>query len=239
MSRLCKRQTVGGPRAVCANHPGQGGLTKTNRARWRECKASRKLVANAAVLLPGSIKLKKPRGVGSPRGNLTTPYCVGVVARIIAFFMRDVNATPVRKLCAMKSNFEPLYPVCQRRCFRCGQRINGWGFITLYGYITQDGTRRHACGEPLHHNCRSAAARREIIYESDMAGESDYARHVRNVSVGIDYNARTGRYAARADKKRLGTYETPEQAEHARQEYFAAATPHRHYRKKGAKKHEK
>lgn len=115
-----------------------------------------------------------------------------------------------------------------RRCFRCHQKILGYGFFTLYGYIEETNARgetirRYASGEPVHHRCPPCgAAMREVAHDPALFGESAYALTTLFISEGITRNLKNGRYAARVDKKRLGTYPTIEQAEHARQEYIRA-----------------
>ena len=137
----------------------------------------------------------------------------------------------------MPSSLEPvtLYPIFTRVCLRCQRPVNGYGYYTLYGSIiitnNESSKKVHGCGDPVHYRCPESSAPRTVFHDGAMEGISEYTRHTRNVEQGIDYNARTGRYAARVGKKRLGTHATPELAEQARQEYLAAATPHRHYRK--------
>lgn len=126
--------------------------------------------------------------------------------------------------------FTPLYPVPTRVCLRCRRPINGWGFYTLYGYILvarapNPPEKIHGCGEAVHYHCPAEPAAREIFRDDAM---SDYGRHMRNITRGIDYNNRTGRYNARCDKKRLGSHSTIELAQAAIDTYLANthATPH-------------
>lgn len=139
-----------------------------------------------------------------------------------------------------------LYPIYTRVCLRCQRAINGYGFFTLYGYIVvgENGAQKkiHGCGDAVHHRCPSADATARVApHDSGEIGVSEYARHMRNVAPGIDYNSRTGRYAARVGKKRLGTHATQELAEQAIKEYLDSthATPHRRFRNKRARKKEK
>lgn len=127
----------------------------------------------------------------------------------------------------------PPYPIFTRICLRCGRQIRGHGFYTLYGYIVvaENGHTKkiHGSGEPVHHFCPTDNAERVTPHDCDADGISEYARHMRNVAPGIDYNSRTQRYAARVGKKRLGTHATQELAEQAIKEYLDSthATPHR------------
>lgn len=120
----------------------------------------------------------------------------------------------------MSSETEPtLYPIFTRICLRCKRPVNGYGFYTLYGYIVvgENGSVKkiHGSGDPVHHRCPNGETARVVPHDNGEVGLSEYARHMRNVAPGIDYNARTGRYAARVDKKRLGTHLTQELAEQA------------------------
>lgn len=135
-----------------------------------------------------------------------------------------------------------LYPIFTRVCLRCKRPINGYGFYTLYGYILveHNGSAKkvHGCGEPVHHHCPDDDTQRVVPHDGGEIGLSEYARHMRNVAPGIDYNSRTERYAARVGKKRLGTHPTQERAEQARQEYLneTHATPHRRWRNRREKR---
>lgn len=122
-------------------------------------------------------------------------------------------------ICSMSDESVSLYPIFTRVCLRCQRAINGYGFYTLYGYIVvgENGAQKkiHGCGDAVHHRCPSDATTRVVPHDSGIEGISEYTRHMRNVAPGVDYNARTGRYAARVDKKRLGTHLTQELAEQA------------------------
>jgi len=142
-----------------------------------------------------------------------------------------------------------LYPVFTRVCLRCQRPINGYGFYTLYGYIvvgengsakSETSFRIHGSGDAVHHRCPDDDAPRAVPHDRGEIGLSEYARHMRNVAAGVDYNARTGRYAARVGKKRLGTHATQELAEQARKDYLDSthATPHRRFRNKRERRKE-
>lgn len=119
--------------------------------------------------------------------------------------------------------------------------MNGYGFFTLYGYIVVNGKKFHGSGDAVHHHCPTDDTARAVPHDGGQVGLSEYARHMRNVAPGIDYNARTGRYAARVGKKRLGTHATQELAEQARKEYLDSThtTPHRRFRNKRERRKEK
>lgn len=120
---------------------------------------------------------------------------------------------------------EPLYPIFRRICLVCHQPMDGHSFYSLYGslVVIENGVPRtiHGCGDPVHFRCPvPGAPRRVSFHDTGYFGLSSAVRGVRNVAPGIDYNSRTGRYAARVDKKRLGTHATPDLAEAARQNYL-------------------
>lgn len=138
-----------------------------------------------------------------------------------------------------------LYPIFTRVCLRCKRPVNGYGFYTLYGYIVvrENGSVKkiHGNGDAVHYRCPDNETRRPVPHDSEIEGVSEYARHMRNVAQGIDYNARTGRYVARVGKKRLGSHATQELAEQARNDYLNSthATTHRRFHNKRERRKEK
>ena len=103
-----------------------------------------------------------------------------------------------------------LYP---RICLRCGCKIGGHAFRTVYGYITRDdGSRVHSCGEPVHDRCY--ATPRETFLYFDF--EDAPGRHHRAVEQGIRFNPATQKYYARCGKKSLGTFDSLQEAREAR-----------------------
>ena len=105
-----------------------------------------------------------------------------------------------------------LYP---RICLRCGRHIGGHAFRTVYGYITRDdGTKIHSCGEPVHDRCTGAQTPRETYLYFDF--EHSPGDHRRAVEAGISFNAASGHYHARLGKKRLGIFDSLQEAREAR-----------------------
>jgi hypothetical protein len=98
--------------------------------------------------------------------------------------------------------------------------MGGYGYRTFYGIFKQDGKRIAACGEPLHDRCPPPNARpRETPHDVEEFG-SLRSRRARDkcIAPGIDLLI-SGRYGARANKKRLGTYATIEEAQAALDKY--------------------
>lgn len=126
-----------------------------------------------------------------------------------------------------------LYPVFSRRCVICGRSMNGWGFYTLYGNLVIGGKKYIACGEPVHHFCSKAVTTREIFHDSYLAGESNTKSRRRSnphtetkVALGV-FQQESGRYGARYNQKRLGSYDTIEEAQAARAAYVAQIQAHK------------
>ncbi len=243
MSRQGKRQRGGQADRAAAFAQTVGGVTLHHETRSVMCVSAKTPSWNGDVAPPIN---KNDRAVlpTPTRSTVTIPRprerreCRASLSRI--YFPLSIQhpfRNSVPNYCAMPSSLEPvtLYPIFTRVCLRCQRPVNGYGYYTLYGciIITHNGSSKkvHGSGEAVHHRCPESSAPRAVPHDGGMEGISEYTRHTRNVEQGIDYNARTGRYAARVGKKRLGTHATPELAEQARQEYIDSATAHRHYRK--------
>lgn len=116
------------------------------------------------------------------------------------------------------------YPSFTRICLRCGRKINGYGFYTLYGSLVvgSNGSAKkiHGCGDPVHYRCPAPNVKaRAVEYYADI--ESGNGHYYRRVAKGIQYNARTDRYEARSNKKWLGSHETQDLAQAAIDAYHA------------------
>lgn len=108
----------------------------------------------------------------------------------------------------------------KRVCLRCRRPIHGYGFHTFYGiFVRPDGRRIPACGEPLHERCPNANTPRKVPHDPAELGASKVITMSRHIEVGITL-LHHGRFAARVDKKRLGTHETLEKARAARVAYL-------------------
>ena len=117
----------------------------------------------------------------------------------------------------------------KRVCLRCHRPMLGYGYQTFYGvFVYANGKRIPASGEPLHDVCPDADTKPratphnadEFWGEEHTAPKRKYKRRTeRRVEENIQV-LHNGRFAVRIAKKRLGTYETLEQARAARANYL-------------------
>lgn len=121
--------------------------------------------------------------------------------------------------CAPHAKCDP-HDKCARICLRCRRPVRGCGYRTFYGVFERaDGERVPSCGEPLHDRCPDPAAGPPGLPHAHAWLVSHPARGTVNIAPGIDLK-RSGRYAARANRKRLGTYDTLQEAQAVRDAYL-------------------
>jgi len=118
--------------------------------------------------------------------------------------------------------FDPLAARFTRECIRCGQKMKGHSFTTVYGiFVNAAGARIPVCGEPLHVRCPPhGAPPREVWHDPSLEGRPrTVSRQGKRVAPEI-FLEQSGRFSARVGRQRVGTHDTLEQAQAARQLYL-------------------
>lgn len=124
-----------------------------------------------------------------------------------------------RAECAPHAKCAP-HAECVRICLRCRRPVRGCGYRTFYGvFVRDEGERIPAYGEPLHDRCPDPAVGPPGLPHAHAWLVSHPPRGTVNIAPGIDLKP-SGRYAARANRKRLGTYDTLQEAQAARDAYL-------------------
>ena len=145
-----------------------------------------------------------------------------------------------RETYAVYADDGTLHSAFPRVCVRCGRPISGYSFRTIYGiFVTADGTRLPVAGEPLHDVCPEKNASPRVVEHNP----DDFFRERRKINRPTSKMVEpfidalsNGKFQVRAGRnKRLGTFDTLDEARAARAAYLKRTEKHERQQKRKRK----